>query len=118
MNLTSITAALGAALFLGGAPLLTSAADVTPVPIQIDARPIGQEDGVTNKNDSSATGKAFILEDQDGRLIDRAEHFGCYGKSGTAGHDFTDIESGNNRDVTAEKVTSDDGNVWETTAGC
>jgi hypothetical protein len=118
MKLPSITAALAAALFLAGAPLLASAAGVTPVPVQIDDRPIGHDDGSRSKSDSSATDKAFVLENQDSRLIDRAEHFGCYGKGVTVRHDFTDIESRDNQDRSVEKLPYDGGSVWETDAGC
>jgi hypothetical protein len=118
MKLPSITAALAAALFLAASPLAASAAELTPAPIQVHDKPIVQEDGFRNERDTSTTDKAFVLEDHGGRLIERVEHFGCYGEGVNVRHDFTDIESGDNQDVTVEKAPFADGNVWETVAGC
>jgi hypothetical protein len=127
MKLTSLTAALGTALFLAGAPLLASAADQAPAaPIQINDVRIGQAFGsstgfqpglasvaFTNENSSPATEIVFALENQKGQLIDRFEDVGNYAQGVTVRHDFTDIELGYNQKVAVEKATFADGSVWE-----
>jgi hypothetical protein len=124
MKLTSVTAALGAALLLAGAPALAMAAEMQTGPIQLNKVEITQSYGVrddfspglvtvafTNQNDAPATDIVFALE-SNGNVIDRFEDVGSYLKGETVRHSFQDNEVANDQQLTVEKATFADGTVW------
>jgi hypothetical protein len=124
MKITSVTAALGAALLLAGAPALATAAEMQTGPIQLNKVEITQSYGdrnqfspglvtvaFTNQNASPATDIVFALE-SDGNVIDRYEDVGSYAKGETVRHSFQDIQIDNDQQLTVEKATFADGSVW------
>jgi hypothetical protein len=124
MKITSVTAALGAALILAGAPAFASAAEAQTGPIQLDKVQITESYGVrdafspglvtvafTNQNDAPATDIVFALE-SNGQVIDRFEDVGSYPKGETVRHSFTDADVNNDQQLTVEKATFADGSVW------
>jgi hypothetical protein len=127
MKITSVTAALGAALLLAGAPALATAAEMQTGPIQLNKVEITQSYGVrdqfspglvtvafTNQNDAPATDIVFALE-SDGNVIDRYEDVGSYVKGETIRHSFQDDQINNDQQLTVEKATFADGSVWSNT---
>jgi len=124
MKITSVAAALSAAILLAGAPALASADDTTSAPIRLDNVRIEQSYGpkdefapglvtvaFTNENDSPATDILFDLEDN-GKVIDSFEDVGSYAKGQSVRHSFPDFQDDNNQQVVVDNVKFADGTSW------
>ncbi len=124
MKITSITAALGAALLLAGAPALASADETTSAPIMLDnvqiEQPYGPKDqfspglvtvAFTNENNSPATDVVFDIQ-ANGKIVGSFEDVGSYAKGESVRHSFPDFEDDDNQSVVVDNVTFADGSSW------
>jgi hypothetical protein len=122
-NITSLTAAVGAALLLAGSPAL--AADSAPAsPIQIDRvqvvdrassdvanAPIGVDIAFTNQHAAPATHVVFALESR-GIVTGYVNDAGSFAQGVTVNHNFADNSLSNVEHVAVAQATFADGTVW------
>lgn len=124
-TITSLTATLGAALLLAGAPALASA-DTQAGPIRIDGvqlvsqstseynvAPIAARISFTNEGSSPATDVVFALESGSGYVLDTYNDVGSFAPGVAVRHSFNDHNpSDDGQRVAVAKVTFADGSVW------
>jgi hypothetical protein len=130
VNIKRVTATLGAALILAGAPAFALAADMQTGPIHIDNVQLyggtfsdSNEDSTgfvpgsaaisfTNQFGSPATEIVFVLE-ANGYVIDRFVDVGTFDAGATIEHKFTESQRGDDMRVAVEKAVFADGTVWQ-----
>jgi hypothetical protein len=130
VNIKRVTATLGAALILAGAPAFASAAGMQTEPIHIDNVQLfggtfsdNNDDGVgswpgslavsfTNQYGSPATEIVFALE-TNGYVIDRFVDAGSFAAGATIKHTFAENQRGDDMRVAVEKAVFADGTVWQ-----
>lgn len=124
-TITSLTATLGAALLLAGAPALASA-DTQAGPIRVDAvqlisqstseyntAPIAARISFTNEGSSPATDIVFALESDSGYVLDTYNDAGSFAPGVAVHHSFNDHNpSSEGQRVAVAKATFADGSVW------
>lgn len=124
-SLTTLSATLGAALLLAGAPGLASAQD-SQAPVRIDNvqlvsqsisehqfTPISAEVSFTNEGPSPATAVEFALESDSGFVLDSFNDVGTFTPGVTIRHSFPDNDSADaGQRVAVAKVTFANGTVW------
>jgi hypothetical protein len=126
-TITTLTATLGAALLLAGAPALASAADTQSGPIRIDSvqltaqaitrnavAPIGAQIAFTNEGPAVATDVVFALESDSGYVYGSYNDAGSFAPGVTIRHSFADDNnvSIDGERVAVAKATFADGTVW------
>jgi hypothetical protein len=123
-NISSLTAAVGAALLLAGSPALASAQSMPASPIQIDRvqvvdrasndvanAPIGVEIAFTNEQAAPATHVVFALE-SGGIVTGYVNDAGSFAQGVTVNHNFADNSLRNVEHVAVVQATFADGTVW------
>ncbi|MGA2395511.1 MAG: hypothetical protein ABSH03_19385 [Candidatus Lustribacter sp.] len=124
-TITTLTATLGAALLLAGAPALASA-DSPTAPVRIDAvqlvsqstsdyaiAPVAAEIAFTNEGSAPATDVVFAVESESGYVLDSYNDVGSFGPGVTVRHSFNDHNFAiDGERVAVAKVTFADGSVW------
>jgi hypothetical protein len=124
-TITTLTATLGAALLLAGAPALASA-DSQTGPIRIDSvhlisqaltehevAPEAAQIAFTNEGSSAATEVVFALESESGYVLDTYNDVGSFAPGVAVRHSFNDHnDASNGEQVVVAKATFADGSVW------
>jgi hypothetical protein len=124
-TITTLTATLGAALLLAGAPALASA-DTQSGPIRIDSvhlvaqalteREVAPDAALisfTNEGASAATDVVFALESESGFVLDTYNDVGSFAPGVSVRHSFSDHnDASRGQQVVVAKATFADGTVW------
>jgi len=124
-TITTLTATLGAALLLAGAPALASAQTQTG-PIRVnavqlvtqsitehDVAPVAAEIGFTNEGTAAATDIVFALESDSGYVLDTYNDVGTFAPGVAIRHSFNDHnDASEGQQVVVAKATFADGTVW------
>jgi len=128
-TITTLTATLGAALLLAGAPALASA-QTQSGPIRIDAvqlvsqstsehdiAPVAAEIAFTNQGTATATDVVFALESDSGYVLDSYNDVGSFAPGVSIRHSFNDHnDPTEGQRVAVAKATFADGTVWNNPA--
>ena len=124
-TITSLTATLGAALLLAGAPALASA-ETQSGPIRVDGvqlisqstseydvAPVAARISFTNQGASPATDVVFALESNSGYVLDTYDDVGSFAPGVAVHHSFNDHNlAGDGQRVAVAKATFADGTTW------
>jgi len=123
-TITTLTATLGAALLLAGAPALASADQTGPIRIdsvhlvsqaltEHEVAPVAAQIAFTNEGTSAATDVVFALESESGYVLDSYNDVGSFAPGVSVRHSFNDHnDASNGEQVVVAKATFADGTVW------